>query len=226
MIKVSMLGYRDWAKAIFEWLYEDRPVDMVLWYEEKLEDLKHDSDIYFLLGWSDIVPLEWYKDKLVLVLHPSPLPLYRGGSPIQHQIINGERMSRVTLFRLDPAYPAVDSGPIHSSFPYSLDGDLKDVLRRITDVGGILVQRAIEDFSYGGMSEMQFIPQHEECATTFKRRKPSESEIFTVNPNGLAVTGTQFHNKVRALQDPYPNAYIQFPDGRLYIEKTRWEPNE
>ena len=27
------------------------------------------------------------------MLHPSPLPKYRGGSPIQNQIINGEKKS-------------------------------------------------------------------------------------------------------------------------------------
>ena len=35
-------------------------------------------------------------------------------------------------------------------------------------------------------------------------------------------TASQLHDKVRALQDPYPNAFITCKDGsRLYIKKTK-----
>ena len=43
------------------------------------------------------------------MLHPSPLPKYRGGSPIQNQIINGESKSAVTLFKINNK---IDQGDI------------------------------------------------------------------------------------------------------------------
>lgn len=212
-----MLGYRDWAHRIYNYVRSD--IDEILnvecSYTTTFEQLSENADLYVLVGWSDIIPKGWYKERLVVVLHPSPLPMYRGGSPIQHQILQGETKSAVTLFKLDPAYPAVDSGPIYGSLPYSLEGDLAEIFDHIVDVGAVLVRRLIEDLSYDALV---FTPQDESQATTFKRRKPEESEIV------WGCSGKEIHDKVRALQDPYPNAYVQFSDGRLYITHTRWEP--
>ena len=37
-------------------------------------------------------------------------------------------------------------------------------------------------------------------------------------------TASQLHDKVRALQDPYPNAFITCKDGaKLYIKRTEIE---
>ena len=35
------------------------------------------------------------------MLHPSPLPKFRGGSPIQNQIIRNKKKSMVTIFRIN-----------------------------------------------------------------------------------------------------------------------------
>jgi methionyl-tRNA formyltransferase len=216
-----MLGYRQWARDLFHLVTGNHHIEQVA-FSEQFNHVADGADIYFLIGWSEIVPLEFYEDRLVLVLHPSPLPKYRGGSPIQHQIISGETMSAVTLFKLDPAYPAVDSGPIYGALLYSLEGSLSDVLNRIATVGARLVTRAIEDFEMGALT---FTPQDESQATTFKRRKPEESQIpFEAFNSELYATGLAVHNRVRALQDPYPNTYVEFEDGRLYITQTRWEP--
>lgn len=226
-MNVAILGYREWARELWRKVDRKSGVHNYVKYYEFVDDVPDDTFLVFLVGWSNIVPLEFYQDKTVVVLHPSPLPKYRGGSPIQHQIINGETQSAVTLIKLDPEYPAVDSGPIISSRPYSLEGDLEEVLMRISDVGAVLVSRAIEDFVDGSLNCMV---QDESQATTFKRRKPEESKILTSEfdldrsrPDGVA-SGLTIHNKVRALQDPYPNAFVQFRDGRLYITQTRWEP--
>lgn len=217
MPKVQYLAYREWAKDLVDRFDSYGPMGPI---KDKFEDLSDDCDITFLIGWSDIIPEAFYMDRLVLVLHPSPLPKYRGGSPIQHQIINGETESAVTLFKLDHWYPDVDSGPIVSSLPYSLEGDLQDILDRISYRGSILVKRAYQDFEMGAL---KWTPQDEKQATVFKRRKPEESKLDIDDMDG---PGLRLHNKIRALQDPYPNAFLEYPDGKLYITQTRWEPNE
>ena len=57
--------------------------DMILWY-----------------GWSWIISEKIIENYFCVMLHPSPLPKYRGGSPIQNQIIRGEKYSKVTLFKM------------------------------------------------------------------------------------------------------------------------------
>lgn len=211
----DFMAYRDWA------IYLASCVKMR--YAEKHQIHIHkegepckSADVVFLIGWSDILPEQFYKDRVALVLHPSPLPRYRGGSPIQHQIIAGEEVSAVTVFKLDKKYPAVDSGPIYGQLPYSLKGDLKDILIRIADVGFEIVCKAIEDCI---KSDITFVEQNDTYATTFKRRKPEESEI---TPLEISIsTAEQLYNKIRALQDPYPNAFIIGKDGeKVYLTQA------
>ena len=51
-------------------------------------------------GWSWIVKEKIYNNFLCLGLHPSKLPEYKGGSPLQHQIIDGKKRSSVTVLKL------------------------------------------------------------------------------------------------------------------------------
>lgn len=215
---VDILAYRDWAKNL---AYNVRSYCEENNIECDIHGLYNgyhmEADITFLVGWSEIVPLGFYQDRMVLVLHPSPLPLYRGGSPIQHQILSGEKESKVTLFKLDKNHPKVDSGPIHSQTKFSLRGNLSDILSRVSDVGAFLVQDAITEFK--DTRTLQLYEQDETRATTFKRRLPDESEITDFELHEL--TAEQLYNKVRALQDPYPNAFIRCFDGsRLYITQA------
>lgn len=210
---VDILAYRYWAIELATLVKETFDGEHDIHIHTQQEDYCLEADLTFLVGWSDIVPIEFYKDRTVLVLHPSPLPKYRGGSPIQNQIMAGETKSAVSLFLLKENHPEVDSGPIHSQHPYSLAGDLQVILDRISVSGQILVEQAIKDYTN---DELFTIRQDEKEATTFKRRKPSESEIVEF-PTALDV-----YNKIRALQDPYPNAFIRCEDGSIvYITGAR-----
>jgi methionyl-tRNA formyltransferase len=146
----------------------------------------------------------------VFILHPSLLPKYRGGSPLQHQIIAGEKQSAVTILK---ANDKIDSGEIYSQTKFSLDGTLNEIFNRIADIGTkdtIDLINAIEKGKYSP------IAQDESQATTFKRRKPEESEInFEDFKN---KTSKELYNFIRALQDPYPEPFIVCKDGKkLYI---------
>ena len=62
--------------------------------------------------------------------------------------------------------------------------------------------------------------QNNKLATYYKRRKPSESEItFEEIKNKTSI---YLKNKIRMLEDPYPNAYIKNKDGKkIEIEKIK-----
>ncbi|GIS10295.1 MAG: hypothetical protein CM15mP114_10770 [Alphaproteobacteria bacterium] len=65
------------------------------------------------------------------MLHPSDLPKYRGGSPIQNQILNGILDSKVTIKPL----MKMDAGPILVQRPLSLRGEMSEILGRIEQSG-------------------------------------------------------------------------------------------
>mgnify|MGYP003331528371 CR=1 FL=1 len=66
-------------------------------------------DLILFYGWSWIISKNLVENFKCLMLHPSPLPKYRGGSPIQNQIINGETLGAVSIFLMDDG---IDTGPI------------------------------------------------------------------------------------------------------------------
>jgi methionyl-tRNA formyltransferase len=146
-------------------------------------------------------------------LHPSPLPKYRGGSPIQHQIINGETKSAVTFFKMTEK---LDAGPILYQQEFSLEGNLKDVTLRIKD----LAIRGI--FYILNNNNVIMSAQDESEVTFYKRRTPAESEIFV--DDFKKYTAEELYNKIRCLQDPYPNAYVTCKDGKkLFIQLANYQ---
>lgn len=211
---IDIFAYRDWALYLADCVkFQFKPKHTVHIHFRQ-DEYCPEADLTFLIGWSQIVPIDFYRHRQVLVLHPSPLPRYRGGSPIQHQIMAGEVNSAVTLFKLHVDYPGVDSGPLYGQKVFTLEGNLKDILIRIADVGYELVQEAINQ--YEEMKLLTFVEQNEQIATTFRRRTPEQSEITLDELRSM--TAEQLHNKIRSLQDPYPNAFITLGDGsKLFI---------
>jgi methionyl-tRNA formyltransferase len=179
----------------------------------KMKDLRPDAILFY--GWSWIVPKEMLKFKCIC-LHPSPLPKYRGGSPLQHQIMAGEGKSAVTLFLMDEG---MDTGDILMQKPFKLEGNIEQIFDRIVTKGIEATQQVITKLENGTLSMRK---QDNSKATIFKRRNPSQSELNLLQISKMSAK--EFHDFVRALQDPYPNAYIIAKDKKkVYITHTRLE---
>jgi len=203
-IKVLYCAYREWAlRAVDSLPY---PLSVVS-TPEALEK-EYDTfapDLIFLIGWSWKVPERIWNKTVTLCMHPSPLPLYRGGCPIQHQILNGEEESKVTFFRVDGG---VDTGPIVLQKDYSLDGDIRDILSRVRRLIIPMVYDLIQKFP-----DYEYKSQ-DGVATFFPRRRSDQSQLVEL-PNRSAK---DVYNFIRALGDPYPNAFIKCRDGNVYLK--------
>jgi len=162
-------------------------------------------------GWSWKIDKEIYEKIPCIIYHISPAPKYRGGSPIQHQILAGEKTSAVTLLR---AVEKFDSGKIYAQEEISLKGKLKDIFDEI--VRGSVIG-TIKMFK--GLYEETLVPhtQDESKATYCKRRKPSDSEI--TKQDLVTKNSEQIYDFVRALQDPYPNAFVKCLEGSILLLK-------
>lgn len=214
-MKILCCGYRDWAFEIYENIDSKN-----LYFIKRKEDfsvdkvLKTNPDLVLFYGWSWMIPKEIVEKFYCVMLHPSPLPKYRGGSPIQNQIINGEKVSSVTLFKINSE---IDAGQIIDQESFSLEGDLEKVFERIVTLGTKLTNKMLNNFK-----SIKLQKQNESEATLYKRRKPEESEILAKDFDSF--TAEQIHNKIRCLQDPYPNAYIKCNDGtKLFFKKSDYE---
>lgn len=203
-MKVCCVGYRAWALKIYSSLENEFDTLVIRSKKEYNEETirKYNPDYVLFYGWSWIIDKKLLEDYTCIMLHPSPLPRYRGGSPIQNQIINGEKDSAVSLFIMNQG---IDTGDIIAQEYFSLEGQLSDILDRITQIGTRLTLNFLKD----GFTR---IKQDETRATFFPRRKASENEI-TIEEL-LNKNGEYLYNKIRMLQDPYPNSYIKTIDGK------------
>lgn len=211
--RILCFGYRKWALSIYQALQDSAKFQIHI--SQKKEEVnsgfigQFQPDFVLFYGWSWIIEKSIIDKFKCVMLHPSPLPKYRGGSPIQNQIINNEVDSAVTLFLMDHG---LDSGGIISQQHLSLKGSLKDIFNRIEKIG---VDSTLS-FLIDGYTLTQ---QNDNEATYYKRRKPEESEITL---DDLSNEDPQYiYNKIRMLADPYPNAYVKLRDGaKLYIKEA------
>ena len=212
--KILFVGYREWAESIHHGL--DFKLPLATSTELFLDFInRNDCEHIFFVGWSEIIPNHIISKYKCYCIHPSELPKYRGGSPIQHQIINNELISAVTLFQMNEK---LDAGPIISQMHFSLEGNLDDIFNRIIKISIVLIDDLLFKISNNLYISKQI--QEETYATQYKRRRPSESEITLDSIKNSS--SLQLYNKIRALSDPYPNAYIICGDGnKLFIKNVK-----
>jgi len=177
---------------------------------------KDSPEVILCYSWSWILPSAILNIAPCWIMHPSKLPKYRGGSPIQNQLLDGVKESAVTVLK---AENEVDAGEIYGQEAINFEGYLQDIFDRIADTGGKLTLTLLDQLSSG---TLQGIKQDHTKATLCKRRKPSMSEITLDDIK--TKPATYLYNKIRGLQEPYPEAFIVCGDGRkLFITKAHPE---
>ena len=213
-MRIACAGYRTWALNIYDRLASTTDHAFLIFRSKSqfdkniLDDFKPDLVLFY--GWSWFVPDEILAAHTCLMLHPSPLPRYRGGSPIQNQIIAGETCSKVSIFVMTNE---LDAGDLVGQTDFSLVGTIDEIFNRIEEEGFKLTLRIFED----GMHPTE---QNHSDATYFSRRTPDQSEITIEEIT--TCSAEYLYNKIRMLADPYPNAYILTSDGKkLFITDSR-----
>jgi methionyl-tRNA formyltransferase len=215
-MRIACIGYRKWALNIYDQLAATTDHTFLILRSKSQYDIEllnsFKPDLVLFYGWSWVVPSHLIKNYTCLMLHPSPLPRYRGGSPIQNQIIAGETSSKVTIFVMSDQ---LDAGDIVAQQDLDLTGTLDQIFGRIECIGLKLTNGLLAN-------GIQRMPQDHSSATFCERRTPAESEITheeLTNESALYL-----YNKIRMLADPYPNAYIITADGRkLFITSAHIE---
>jgi methionyl-tRNA formyltransferase len=148
---------------------------------------------------------------LMLNVHPSLLPRWRGAAPIERALMAGDTVTGVTIFRLDEGF---DSGPValgraEPVLPSDTRGTL---IERLSALGATLLIEAL-DQAEAGTLELQ--PQPEEGVLYAEKIDPGERRL---DPGRSA---TELERIVRALT-PGIGAYVEFEDGeRLGVEAAR-----
>ncbi len=156
-----------------------------------IEEIKKlDFDISVVASFGQILPEEFLNLKLCINVHPSLLPKYRGASPIQSAILNGDEITGVTIMKVARE---VDAGDIIKQEKMMLTKEYyREAEEKLALFGGDMVSDVIEEYEHGQIS---FVPQkHGEAIIVGKFKKEDGKLDFSCSASDLV-------NKVRALSE-------------------------
>ncbi len=145
-------------------------------------------------------------------IHASLLPRFRGAAPINRAIIEGCRVTGVSIMQIDSG---MDSGPVflEAETPITEDDDAVSLAHRLSDLGAEKLLEVLPLLDKGGI---EAVPQKHEEATCAPMLKKEEGEIdWGKDPKTI-------HNMVRGLV-PWPCAYTYFGEKTLKILRSRYE---
>ena len=106
-------------------------------------------------------------------VHASVLPKYRGSSPIQWSLINGEKEIGVTILK---TLAGLDNGPIllSKSMPISDSDTVESLMQKLGELGAELMAKGLDMLESG---EYELVPQIEEEMTYYPMLKKENSNI-------------------------------------------------
>jgi methionyl-tRNA formyltransferase len=167
-------------------------------------------------------------------LHGSLLPQYRGAAPINWAVINGEKETGVTTFKLKHE---IDTGDIllQESFPIAETDNAGDVHDRMKEIGAQLLVKTIKGLADGTLNERpQTSEVSKETAKASSSRTIHDSRLTTHDSRPLKHAPKIFtetckidwskpvdevYNLIRGLA-PYPAAFTFLQEKKLKIYKA------
>lgn len=139
-------------------------------------------------------------------VHGSLLPKYRGASPIQAALVNGEKETGITLIQMDEK---MDHGPILSQATAVIDMDdtYTTMASKLAAEGLILLLNTIPEWLNGTLKAQ---PQDESQATFTKLLTKEDGRV------DFNKTGEEIYNQYRGLT-PWPGIWTVWDDKRLKL---------
>ena len=147
-------------------------------------------------------------------VHPSLLPKYRGASPLQWTLANGETETGVTVLHVTPK---MDAGDVlaQEKYPILPDDDYCSLEPKLAAKGAELLVRVLDEFRAG---RTQGVPQ-DDAQATFARKLAKEDGLVDWSRPAEAI-----RNQLRGFA-PWPGAYTFLPGGILLkLHAVRVEP--
>ncbi len=172
--------------------------------KDSIDDIKQlGENIGVLVSYGKIVPDEIIDlfNPGIVNLHPSLLPRYRGPSPIESAILNGDAITGVSIMKLASA---MDAGPVYKQVEYKLRGDetKPELYDKLARIGTEELIKILPDIDNGSLFPVE---QNENEAVYCQLLNKDSGRI---EPDKL--TAVEAERMVRA--------YIGFPKARVFVD--------
>jgi methionyl-tRNA formyltransferase len=190
---------------------------------EFLEALKAlQADLQVVVAFRMLPEVVWNMPPMGTInVHGSLLPQYRGAAPINWAIINGEKATGVTTFKLQHE---IDTGNIllQERIPIGENETAGELHDKMKEVGAQLLVKTVQGLMAGSLKET---PQSEINPSVSSGQAKSEiirhaPKIFTDTCRiDWNKTVNEVHNLIRGLS-PYPGAFTQLQGKMLKIYRS------
>ncbi len=178
----------------------------------QLQELK--ADLQICVAFRMLPEVVWNMPPMGTInLHGSLLPQYRGAAPINWAVINGEKETGVTTFKLKHE---IDTGNIllQESFPISEEDTAGTVHDRMMPVGAGLLVKTVKGLADDSLKET---PQLVSTDAVIHHAPKIFTETCQIN---ASRSMEEVFNLVRGLS-PYPAAFTFLNGKKLKIFKCR-----
>jgi len=174
-------------------------------FVEKIRD-EFKPDLIIVSAYGQILPksiLDIPKFGCINV-HPSLLPKYRGASPIQRAVMNGETETGVTLMFMDEGE---DTGDIifQECVPIGITETSETLSEKLAKIAGQMLLRILKKED-GSIVESLELPRHpqDHSQATYAPKLSKEDGLIDWNKSAYEI-----HNIIRGTV-PWPCAYTEF----------------
>lgn len=181
---------------------------------------KLQADLQIVVAFRMLPEVVWNMPPMGTInLHGSLLPQYRGAAPINWAVINGEKETGVTTFKLKHE---IDTGDIllQEKFSISEDETAGEIHDRMKEIGAALLVETVKKLAEGKIIEQ---PQSDRDGQTEIKHAP---KIFTETCKiNWHKSVEEIHNLVRGLS-PFPGALAMLNEKILKIYQSKKEVSQ
>jgi len=168
-------------------------------------------DLIVTLSYGQIIPVELLKRAKygAYNLHGSLLPKYRGASPIQTCLLNGDNITGITLMEM---VEKMDAGKMYYKKEIKIEEDdnYSSLLDKLKPIAFSCFDEGISNV----INKINLGEEQDESEVTFTRKIEKEDEIISFKDNATNIV-----NKVRALSLK-PGAYFIYKNIKIKILKA------
>ncbi|MCH8878875.1 MAG: methionyl-tRNA formyltransferase [Planctomycetes bacterium] len=171
---------------------------------------KAQADVFVLAGYGKILRQHIIDiPRLMCInLHAGKVPEYRGSSPLNWALLNGENSFGLSVLKLDGG---VDSGDVLMQREFEICAN--DTIRELHSIANeqfpVMLLEVLEQIESGRCMPK---PQDPKRARYFPLRFPDDGLVLWDQ-----LTAKQIHNRIRALTEPYPCAYTYFKGRKVKL---------
>ena len=152
--------------------------------------------------------LEEYKNKIIN-LHPSSLPKYRGSSPVQFSLLNGDKKTHASAMLIEKG---MDSGDIlnQKEVEIKAEDDFISLSEKLSKIGSEVILESVLNYD----EFMKNRTKQDNDKATFTKKITKEMGKIDFNQSKEEII-----NKIRAFVE-FPKAYFSYKNENVKILKA------